>query len=201
MYVAIRVIAVGLTFACLTAVGMGEDAKVDKADYWPVKEGNKWTYRMETNGQTLELTQALAKVEKKGEHEIGELETTLNGQVIAREQISSSLKGIFRHGFNGMEVDPPVQLLRLPCKKGDKWESEFNVGAEKAKVSCEAGEEDVTVAAGQYHAITVEVDTEIQGQKITAKYWFAPNVGLVKQTFDLAGVAGSMELQKVELTK
>jgi hypothetical protein len=45
------------------------------------------------------------------------------------------------------------------------------------------------------------MEMDIMGNTITAKSWFAPKVGIVKQTFNIAGMNGTSELEKVELEK
>lgn len=197
----IATIAVGLLIVASGATARADDAKPAHVDYWPIKQGNKWTYRMEVAGQTLEMVQTISKIEKRGEDDVAEFEASVNGEVLAREEISSTLKGLFRHSYNGMAITPAVNILRLPIAKGDKWEAEITIDSEKAKITFEAGEEDVTVPAGSFHAITVLVDTEIAGQKVSGKFWFAANVGMVKQEFDLAGVAGVAELEQFEIAK
>jgi hypothetical protein len=75
------------------------------------------------------------------------------------------------------------------------------MGQELTAAMKNEGEEEVTVAAGKYKAIAVSMEMEFMGQKITSTSWFAPNVGLVKQKFDLAGTEGTMELKEVKIVK
>jgi hypothetical protein len=171
------------------------------ADYLPLKKGNKWHFKMEVMGQKIDVVQEVSKIENVDGKPVAEVETQINGQKMATEQLSSTDKGVFRHSFNNERVSPPVHILKLPASKGDKWDSEFELMGQKIKAACALDFDEVTVPAGKYKATTVNVETEVQGVRIHTKYWFAPNVGIVKQTFDLNGVVGSMELEKVELAK
>jgi hypothetical protein len=170
-------------------------------DYMPLKVGNKWTYKVEFSGQNLNITQKVTKIEKKGDVDVASIESDVMGMNIV-EQTSSSAKGVFRYSFNGIPVDPPIQALKLPFKKGETWEAEVNIMGQKLKATMKAeGEEEVTVPAGKHKAILVSMEMDVMGQAVKAKSWFADKVGIVKQTFELGGVAGTSELEKVELAK
>lgn len=173
----------------------------DKTNYMPLKVGNKWVYKVDFGGQNLSITQKVTKIEKKNGQDVASVESDVNGQTIA-EQTASNDKGVFRYSFQGMPVDPPVQALKLPVKKGETWDAKFKIQDQEQKATMKTeGEEDVTVPAGKYKAVLVSADMELMGQKITIKSWFAPGVGIVKQTFGFGGATGTSELEKVELAK
>jgi uncharacterized protein DUF3108 len=176
-------------------------AQGDKTEYMPLKVGSKWTYKVEFGGQNLTIPQKCTKIEKKGEHEVASLEMEVMGMTVT-EQLSSNAKGVFRHSFNGVPVEPPIQALKLPIKKGETWEAEIEIMGQKVKATMKSdGEEEVTVPAGKYKAVAVGMEIAVMGQQVKAKNWFAPNVGIVKQTFDIGGFGGTSELEKVELAK
>lgn len=165
-------------------------------NYYPLKDGSAWRYKLSANGRVLEVTNRLAKIEDVGGEKLATIETIINDAVQATEQVSSTAKGVFRHNFSGMDVVPKLPLVRLPLKDGDAWETDITIGTEKAKIQCKLGKDKVTVPAGKYDAITVQVETEQGGQKVSSKYWFAPGVGPVKQTIKLGGIDAVMELEK-----
>lgn len=177
----------------------GQEKAATKVDYLPLKVGNSWTYKVEFGGQNLSISQKVSKIEKKNNQDVASIDSDFGGQMIT-EQTSSTDKGVFRYSFQGINVDPPIQALKLPAKKGETWDAKFSIMGQDltAKMKTE-GEEDVTVPAGKYKAVIVAMDMEIMGQMISAKSWFAPNVGIVKQTFNFAGNNGTSELEKVEL--
>ena len=176
-------------------------AQGDKADYMLLKVGNKWTSKLDVAGQNLSYSQKVTKIEKKGDMDVATIESDVMGMNIV-EQTSSSAKGIFRYSFNGIPVDPPIQALKLPVKKGETWHMEVTIAGQKLKAAMKTeGEEEVTVPAGKYKAVIVSIEMEVRGQQVKAKSWFADKVGIVKQTFEFGGVAGTSELEKVELAK
>ena len=63
--------------------------------------------------------------------------------------------------------------------------SETAIGNETLTIKSKAvGTEEVTVAAGKYKALKVEVETTAAGTQVSTTYWFAPDVGVVKQAID-----------------
>ena len=101
-----------------------------------------------------------------------------------------------------MDTTPPICLLRYPVKPGDTWEGEHQSAGEKSKVVVKIGEfQEIKVPAGKYKAITATLTTSIKGQNITTTYWFAANVGIVKQTAMIGALDINMELEKFEPAK
>jgi hypothetical protein len=191
----------GVVALFLASPSLRSAAQGDKADYMPLKVGNKWTYKVEFMGQNLTVPQKCTKIEKKGDHDVASLEMEFNNMTVT-EQLSSNAKGVFRHSFNGVPVDPPILALKLPVKKGESWEAEIDIGGQKVKANMKVeGEQEVTVPAGKYKAVAVAMEAAVMGQQIKATNWFAPNVGIIKQKFDFAGFGGTSELEKVELAK
>jgi hypothetical protein len=168
-------------------------------DYYPLREGTKWHYRVEVGGKMVQVTNQIAKVETIDGQPLARLETVVGGQVTASEHLRTTAQGIFRHRYNGIDVTPPLCLLKYPVKDGESWASDVKIGGMQLKVRCRVGrEEEVEVPAGKYKAVTSDVETEVGGVKITTKYWFASGVGVVKQTADLGGKAVSLQLEKFE---
>ncbi len=166
--------------------------------YLPLKVGYKWTFKIDLGGQAVDVSQKVVKVEKKDGREVATLETEVGGQTLA-EQMASDERGVFRYSFQGVPVDPPIQALKLPFKKGETWEAKFSVQGQEFKSTMKSeAEEEVTVPAGKYKAVIVSSQMDLGAQQITVKSWFAPNVGIVKQVFDLGGASGTSELVKFE---
>jgi tRNA A-37 threonylcarbamoyl transferase component Bud32 len=159
-------------------------APLTEASYYPLKLGTKWHYRKETSlGAATPHLHQIVKIEKIDGQSLARLEALQHGEVLASEHLSTTAHGIFRHRNNGWEISPPLCLLKFPIKIGESWESEHRFGDEKGKVSCRIGAEEVEVAAGKYQAITSHLEVmETGGRKIGITYWFAPGVGVVKQT-------------------
>lgn len=64
-----------------------------------------------------------------------------------------------------------------------------------------AKEETVEVPGGKYQTIRVQIKLEENGQQIETTYWFAKDVGFVKQTLNVAGISIMLELEKFDRKK
>ncbi len=184
-----------------------KELKEDKAppNYYPLQVGNTWHYRITVQGNTANAVSSIAKVETIDGVPLARLEATVNGKVVSVEHLSVTDKGVFRHRNNGQEITPPICLLKFPVKAGSKWDGDIAVGKEKGKYFCEAAEESVTVAAGKFKTLRVAIrlESEENGNKKTVQttYWFAQNVGFVKQTVEAGNLNVSGELEKFEAAK
>jgi hypothetical protein len=175
----------------------------DKApDYFPLKVGTKWSYELTQGAKKTKVSSQIAKVETVDGKSLSLLETTINGEVAATEQLATTEAGVFRHRVNGIELTPPVCILKYPLKKDATWETEATIANEQLKIKGKViDNEEVTVAAGKYKAFRVEVETSAAGMRATTIFWFAPDVGVVKQTTENAGMTFTAELEKFEAAK
>jgi hypothetical protein len=186
---------------CVAFVAAGERPARTKPNYYPIEPGNQWTFRLEANGKEVTLVNRIAKIETINGTAMGRLEATIDGKIVATEHLEQNAKGVFRHRNNGQEVEPALMLLRYPLKADDKWEGELKVGDEKAKYTADTAEEEVTVAAGKFKTKRVAIKLNQDGKTVDTTYWFANNVGIVKQTVDVGGLSVVVELQKFEKKK
>src|SRR5262245_35502174 len=85
------------------------------SEYFPLKTGNKWTYKLEEKN-TLEV--AVESV-KDGE---GVLVTKAKNRIVAKETIQVKADGIYRSRINDLEIKPPIKILALPAKKDASWD-------------------------------------------------------------------------------
>ena len=177
------------------------DDKVKPPEYLPLKEGLKWHYQLEANGQKLQIVTQIAKIEAINGESLARFETVVNGNVAASEHYSVTTKGIFRHRFNGVEIQPPVCVLKFPVKNGASWESEHKIGEQAAKMGCRVASEEVEVPAGKFKTVSVQVVADAAGMKITTTYWFAAGIGIVKQVAEIAGQKVDLKLEKIERGK
>jgi len=174
-----------------------EKPKTPVPNYYPMEVGNEWKYRSKSKDKTSSITTRITKLD------------TINGQSLSRlemfdltEHLSQTEKGVFRHRMNGAEISPPFQLLAYPPKVGTKWEGESATKKGKFKYSAEIQvEESIEVPAGTFNAIRVAFVVEENGKKTDSVYWFAKDVGFVKQTMEGTGPAVLLELEKFERKK
>jgi hypothetical protein len=170
-----------------------------KPDYYPLKVGTKWHYELNANGKKMNVMNAIAKTENIDGKELSRLETTIMDRVAATEHLTVTDKGVFRNRINGIEITPPVCLLKFPVKDGESWDADVKIGEEKVTFKAKAGkEEEVEVPAGKYKAVTSELQVKAGGVDVKTRYWFAKDVGVVKQTMEINGQNVDMELSKFE---
>lgn len=174
----------------------------DSKSYYPLKAGNKWTYQIESDAAAKgsKLINQIAKMEKIDGVPLFRLETTVKGKVGATEHLSINDKGIFRNRYNGIEVTPPICMIKFPIKKGSTWKVESKVGEEKLNVACKLDEEEIEVPAGKFKTVKVIMDAEVVGAGIlvSTTYWFAQGVGMVKQHVNINSMQFSILLDKFE---
>jgi hypothetical protein len=196
--------APGIFIVLVTALpGLSQDApkKAEKLpDYYPLKVGTKWTYEVDPgNGQKLQVGNQITKIETIDGTSLALMEIVVNGMVASTEHLESTPKGVFRHRSKGVEVSPPVCVIKYPYKEGDTWMAEPKIGPQQLKLSIKSGkEEEVSVPAGKYKAVSVNVETVVNGVKIISTSWHAPDVGIVKQFTEFGGKNLKMELVKFE---
>lgn len=93
--------------------------------------------------------------------------------------------GIFQVTGGPMPKHRPMQLLKLPHKDGQEWETWLGAWGGIDNTMTAHGPEKVEVPAGKYEAIRVETDfpSKVPGGLLEGKYWFAPDIGIVKQVY------------------
>ena len=119
-------------------------------NYYPLKAGSQWHYRVDVGGKAAKITNRIAKIETIDGKPQARLETVVQGNVVASEHVGVTPKGLFRYRYNDMEVSPSVCLLKFPVKDGQTWQGDHTVAGQQLKVRCREGREEVTVPAGKY---------------------------------------------------
>ncbi len=187
-----------LTIVCLSVARAAAEEKTSGSDYYPLKVGSQWTYQI----GSVQVTLRVAKHEKVGDVLCGVVESSVDGKVVATEHISVGDNGVFRHTFNGQKDSEPLCLLKLPVKKDQEWAFNAKSANGSMKGKFKSGEEEITVPAGTFTAVTAyTTECELNGTKAECKCWFAPGVGIVKQTMSIGGNTIVSELKKFEAGK
>src|SRR5579862_394263 len=94
------------------------DKKDATPNYYPLQVGNKWHYRVEVGGNTVNVVSTIAKIETIDGVPLARLESETNGKTGATEHLRQTKDGVFRDCFNGQEATPPFCLLKYPLKSG-----------------------------------------------------------------------------------
>jgi hypothetical protein len=177
------------------AAGAGAPDTVPATPYFPLQVGNVWHYRAGENQFTLRVT----RHEKIGGVMCARVEMVMNKKKVADEHLGVGADGLARYAVAGKEVKPPILLLKLPVKDGNTWKVESKFDGKLLRGSFTEGSAEVKVPAGKYQAVTVTAaDLEVDGVKMGLTYYFAENVGMVKQAIDLAGQKILVELEKFD---
>ena len=168
-----------------------------------MKVGNKWHYLVELgNGRKVVFLYQIAKIEDVDGKQLARVEMVINGEIRGTEQIGVDAGGVFRHRINHIPMSPPACLLRNPIKEGETWKAEIKLGDEPVSMTAKTGiHEEVKVPAGTYRAISVAIDKKEGGTQARITSWFAPGVGIVKQSIVMQGGNITMELMKFENSK
>jgi hypothetical protein len=197
--------AVGLVLLMTSTLSYGQTDKKDTPDakspnYYPLQVDNAWRYKVTHAGKPVEYIARVTKIEMVSGQEVARLESSVGSNV--SEHLLQTSDGVFRYRHNGVDITPPICLVKYPIKGDAKWAGDIMVDTDKGKYSCEAKEEAIEVPAGKFQAVRVTLRSEnSKGKSATTTYWFADGVGLVKQTFDADGEPVVVELQKFERTK
>jgi hypothetical protein len=182
-----------LTLVCgAWSASAQKDAK-SAADYWPFREGNTWTIALTLGEKKMTQVITVTKVATKDGKTRAELEYKTDGHVDMLEIYEVDANTIVRvsSGPNGAnKLTPPLPVIQFPMTAGKKWnwkgetalnDSPFTASAELTV----SGPETVKMDAVSFRAMRVHMDLEVksgeQALKVPNDYWFAPNVGLVKQ--------------------
>ena len=99
---------------------------VPAMDYFPLKEGNQWSYSM-SNG--MQMTMTVKEFTNVGDVLCAAIETTMGVQT-TREYLAADTQGLkaYMSQAQGQEFryDPPVLRIKLPYKEGQTWTSTVN---------------------------------------------------------------------------
>jgi hypothetical protein len=194
-------IALALPLLLVLGSSARTDDKAPQTPYFPLKVGDTWDYHMGDTKFTLKV----AKFEEVDKQNCARLEMTVGGKVHSYDLIAVKADGVFRYVTDGNKAEPPVCFLKLPSKKDETWKVESSVaGQGKLTGTFKSGEvEEVKVGDKKYEkVVTVSSDDMVAGgQKISVTYYFAKDVGMVKQTLSVNGQQVVIELDKFEAGK
>ena len=169
-------------------------AQTGGADYYPLKTGTKWVYKVLETTITVKVASADAEGAK--------LEIEVNGKAVASEVIKVTPEGIVRTKINNAKIEPPVMILKLKdgkATKGEKWAIASTIADQKVKgeFSVKDDKEKIKTAIGDLEAIAVEGNEfDIAGTKTSVKYWFVAGKGIVKLMYNIQNNEAVLELKE-----
>lgn len=187
-------LALGSVALFVSSVALAQTAAPAAGDYYPMKPGAKWVYKV---GETT-ITVKVAGSDGDGT----KLVTEVNGKEVASEVLKVTADGIVRSKINTAAVTPPVQILKLTggkAVKGDKWKVESVVqnSPVKGEFTIKDDAEKLKVQGTDYTAVCVEgAEFDIAGTKTAVKQWFVPGKGVVKLMYSIQGSEAVLELKE-----
>jgi hypothetical protein len=163
--------------------------RVPSSPYYPLKVGTRWLYQ----GKDHQLEVRVTRHEKVGPTACALLESFRDGALVAREHIFATNDGVYRQSADGKVFTPPVPLLKLPPKRGQRWTVTFEQHKPPMRGVFLMGAEDVDVAYGSFTddkmvrarrlAVTLHGEIlEADVVNLVFRYWFVWDVGIVKQS-------------------
>jgi hypothetical protein len=198
-YLSSALVALPLALALATPARAADDKPME-TPYYPLKVGNTWYYKI---GDT-KFTMKVAKYEEIEKQLCARVEMSVGDKVQAVEHVAVKDDGVYRFAFENKNAVPPVKFLKLPVKKDETWEVKSTIGAEKLAGTFKSGIlDEVKVAAGAYKDVYTSASDNLDanGTKINFTYYFAKDVGMIKQTIKIAGQEVVIELEKFDAAK
>ncbi len=174
--------------------------KLGETPWYPLKTNMVWTYKI--GDQKFKI--------KADKEEKGDKMTTMkvimldeSGKQLSWENIQITKDGVYRVSFEGHKAEPPVKILALPPKDGEKWEVSSTIDKEKLSGTFKMGEDkELKIGDKKYETFYTESDNlDANGMKVKFKTYFAKDVGMVKQEITLGSQTVVIELEKYEESK
>jgi hypothetical protein len=183
---------------------------------FPNADGTTWNYQMvqerpsddfdltaPNDEERFAVTYRLGGVEKIDNVELRRLEIYRGDALESVDLIAIEERGVIcpaRMTAEGAVTKfvPPQQMVALPLKAGANWNFDGTIGETKVNQHYEiAGEEDVDVPAGKFHAWRIHCE-QTSPRPATIDRWFVPATGFVKVETILKGPSGG-SIQKTTL--
>ena len=196
-----------VVFASLTpSVAQAQSSALD---YWPMKVGTTWKSSLKAGGQTM-VQDVTVTANQNG---VATLDYQMNGRTVQTEKYKISSKSISRlaAGAGGTStLSPPIMIIQFPMKPGMKWKwkGTINVNGQISQASAVLSASKpmaLKTAAGSFTATKVHMILTVaqKGSTMTIPndYWFAPKVGLVKQSMVMMGTTIGGELVSYKMKK
>jgi hypothetical protein len=169
---------------------------VDWKTYFPLKEGNKWTYdaHISAQGQEKDVTMIFSVTgkEKVDNVDCYALQGEVDGNKSSVEYYELSDKGLIAHkrtmGTQTFQLAPPEPMLDFPLTAGKNWKWSGKVGGADTEMNFTvAAEEDLKVPAGDFKAYKIEMNGNVKQGNLTVKStrWFAKDVGMLKEISEI----------------
>ena len=183
-------------------------AKKPPPDYFPMAKGYWWKYQIVE--KKTEFTIKVAGTEKVGDHSCFKLDTVAGNDKHMFSEYYSKTPGkilwpreVYVTAKRTVDFKPPRIQIHNPLKIGDtwSWKGKGMMGIDIEDSAKVLKTEKVTVPAGTFNCVVVQVNTVQGGANIEKTYWYAPNVGMVKSVTKTSAFTSNVVLTKYNLKK
>lgn len=157
----------------------------ETVDYYPLKIGNKWTYKFGNKSSTQIIE--IIKYEENDNAFVFQ-QTTLLGTfapMTVSDLISKKSKKVNRiasmpYGSYAWEyLSKPEVILQFPLSIGSTWKTAYHGDKETFKVLSKIT---LKVSAGEFkNVFKIKLVTQVGEGQVTSYRYYAPNVGLIKE--------------------
>lgn len=177
------ILCIGCLIGC-SSDGEDRNDEITSLPYYPISKGMFWEYR---GNNTLRTVHVLKIIRLKGAP-CAVVQTKEKGKGTTVEYVHTNSAGVFVVATGKNYLSSPIPLLKLPLKTDNHWE--FKIRPKNRKEVLQARylvepEETVKVPMGEYTAIPVRGEVYNKGQRVqTLYYWFAKDVGIIKQQLE-----------------
>jgi hypothetical protein len=147
--------------------------------YYPTRVGTKWVYLRGGVEETRVVTRAEARAGEK----VVTVEDVRKEGNKPYQTVSVRPDGLFLVSESGEAYDPPWQVLKLPFKAGEVWETTTRRTTLRiASKKTTDGEERLKVPAGEFATLRIksEWSSGVGRAPTRSSYWYAAGVGLVQ---------------------
>jgi hypothetical protein len=199
--------------AALPAPLLAADPPSPGEELFPLAVGNTWTYRVQpffVPGQppTFQDDRFVVRVVRKemvGEQTCFVLEGKLKDRPPATEHVAFTRDGLTRFRADGVDITPPVTVLKFSAAPKAPWTTEYQLGDRKATATFT--QEPVSITYQGKRTRTTSVRGEVVGENggrtrptVSTTVWYAAGVGMVRQTIDEGGKRPTLllELEKFD---
>jgi hypothetical protein len=208
----------GLVLALFTMPGQGQDKKSVEYDspFYPLGVGSQWRYKATVGDNPQQQVVVTVEhkepfeykiVQDKNKKEVTESITRFRVKVTSlskelTEHVAVLKDGAYRFSTAGKDITPPLRFLKLPLTQGETWTVESKSENVDLKGTFRCDDETVTVPAGKYQSKHVSsVDFQLGTEKMALDFWFALDVGIVKQRVVVANSEVVLELEAYKAGK
>ena len=175
-----------------TPVGETPEVNPEVAEYYPLAPGTVWKYELTKTetGEKFEETTIMEKPEEKfgrkchvikenGPQGTKKTYLAVDGSDI---YVVAKTEGAFKVL---VKLDPPIHLVTIPMKVGEKWESKCLASAafisEKVSVQYNViASARTTVPAGTFDCYIVHMQQTAGDKTKNRLLWYSPGIGMIK---------------------